>query len=62
MSTNFVDVLVIGGGVIGLAIAKSFAPKVVKSLYWRKKILLVLLPVQETAESFMQVFIMTRTQ
>ena len=27
MSTNFVDVLVIGGGVIGLAIAKSFAAK-----------------------------------
>ena len=24
MSSNFVDVLVIGGGVIGLAIAKSF--------------------------------------
>ena len=27
MSPNFVDVLVIGGGVIGLAIAKSFATK-----------------------------------
>ena len=50
MSTNFVDVLVIGGGVIGLAIAKSLPPKVVKSLYWKKKILLVLLPVPETAE------------
>ena len=25
MSSNFVDVLVIGGGVIGLAIAKNFA-------------------------------------
>ena len=27
MNPNFVDVLVIGGGVIGLAIAKSFAAK-----------------------------------
>ncbi len=27
MSSNFVDVLVIGGGVIGLAIAKNFAAK-----------------------------------
>ena len=27
MSSNFVDVLVIGGGVIGLAIAKNFAVK-----------------------------------
>ena len=27
MKPNFVDVLVIGGGVIGLAIAKSFAAK-----------------------------------
>ena len=27
MSNNFVDVLVIGGGVIGLAIAKTFAAK-----------------------------------
>ena len=27
MSSNFVDVLVIGGGIIGLAIAKSFAAK-----------------------------------
>ena len=25
MSNNFVDVLVIGGGVVGLAIAKTFA-------------------------------------
>ena len=62
MSSNFVDVLVIGGGVIGLAIAKNFAAKGREVIVLEKEIPLVLLPVQETAESFMQVFIMTRTQ